>query len=181
MAFYHQFISEDPANCGFSLHYFVMLHSCTLSADACRPNLHIGKCTESKGSVHPSLVLGCIPPAASCTYFFLLPAITSTCTIFCSPWDILGMCILHSSPSTQFCPHTRTSHCTVHVGVPTTYKVFTTVSFLLDHPPPVPGPLSQFQMYRVTNKSPIHCNGIIPFQTSPHDATQVQNAVATCR
>ena len=69
VAFCHQFISEDPANCGFSFHYFVLLHSCILSVDACSPNLHIGNCTESKGPIHPSLVLGCIPPATIATYF----------------------------------------------------------------------------------------------------------------
>ena len=53
---------------------------------------------------------------------------------------------------------------------------------LLEYPPPVPGPSHYSQMYRATNKSPIHCNGIIsPLQTSLHGATQVQNAIPTRR
>ena len=92
MAFCHQFISEDPANCGFSLYYFVMLRSCTLSVDACSPNLHIGNCTESKGSVHPSLVLGCISPAASCTYFFFFYQLSPVPAQFSVPPGIYWAC-----------------------------------------------------------------------------------------
>ena len=147
------------------------------------PNLYIEECTETKGPLHPLLVLGCIPSNSHLHLLFLpIPtAITSTCTVFYSHWGYTGHVLSAQFQFHLALSHTRISHCTVHVGVPTTYKVFTTVSFLLDHPPPVPGPSSHFQMYRVTNKSPIHCNGIIPFQTSPYDATQIQNAIPTRR
>ena len=147
------------------------------------PNLHIEECTETKGPVHPSLVLGCIPSSSHLhLFFFPIPtAITSTCTVFCSHWGYTGHVL--SAPF-QFHPallHHTAQYCTVHVGVPTTYKVFTTVSFLLDHPPPVPGPssLSQCTEQPINAKSTAMAQ--FPFQTSPHDATQVQNAIPTRR
>ena len=164
MASCHQFISEDPANCGFSLlcFYAVKLHF--LSVDACSPQ------SPYRGTAQNPRVLfthywfwAAFPPAAICTYFFPIPQLFSPvhAQFLPFPGNTLGMCILHSSIFTQHCPHNTDSHCTVHVGVPTTHKVFTTVSFLLDHPFPVPGPSSHFQCQEQPINPHMYCNGTI--------------------
>ena len=127
------------------------------------PNLHIKECTETKGPLHPLLVLGCIPSSSHLhLFFFPMPtAITSTCTVFCSHWGYTGHVLSAQFQFHLALSHTRISHCTVHVGVPTTYKVFTTVSFLLDHPFPVPGPSSHFQCQEQPINPQMYCNGTI--------------------
>ena len=141
----HQFISEDPANCGFS---FLCLYAVQLqfpSVDACSPQSPYRGVHRNQGSSPPitgsglhSLQQPLTPTFSFHSYFhqymhsFLLSlGIHWAC----------ASCTVSVPPSTT---HNRISHCTVHVGVSTTYKVFTTVSFLLDHPSPVPGPSSHF-------------------------------------
>ena len=181
MALCHQFISEDPANCGFPLLYFVMLHSCIPFVDACRPNLHIGNCTESKGSLHPLLVLGCIPPAAIDTYFFIsqlfpvhaqfLPSLgmhwaCASCTGPFQPSTVPTIQAHTAQYKVVFPQHTKFSQQFLSpVGLSTSCSRSFTLSQCTEQPiNPKSTAMAQF-----------------PLKTSPHGATQRQNAIPTRR
>ena len=147
------------------------------------PNLHIEECTETKGPLHPLLVLGCIPSSSHLhLLFFFFSLLSPVLAQFSAlTGDALGMCFLHSFSSTQHYPtiqhstaqytlvfphHTKYSQqCFPSVGTSTSCSRSFTLSQCTEQPiKPKSTAMAQF-----------------PFQTSPHDATQVQNAIPTRR
>ena len=92
---------------------------------------------------------------------------------------VCDSCTIPFSPSTA--PTMQTQYCTVHSGVPTTHKVFN--SFF--SPVGLSTSCSRSFTLSQCTEQPINPKSTamaqFPFQTSPHDATQVQNAIPTRR